>query len=147
MTSRTNSRSKLYDPSSLCLHVAAILVFSLKLRRGFATVVLFKSSHTSFGNKNLRNLKPQEFPCNVIIKGAPEKILHVCNACINFDAQLRPLAGDLDATPHGSLCFRSLVQTFRCQGELMTKQHTQNVLRRYLDWLSNGSDMALLCTA
>jgi magnesium-transporting ATPase (P-type) len=126
--------------------VAAILVLSLKLRSGFASGVLFKISHAKFENKNLRNLKPQEFPCNVIIKGAPEKILHVCNACINFDAQLRPLAGDLDAPPRGSLRCKSLVQTFCRQGELMTRQHPQNIFRRYSDWLSNGSDMALLCT-
>lgn len=126
--------------------MAAILVLSLKLRSGFASGVLFKISHAKFENKNLRNLKPQEFPCNAIIKGAPEKILHVCNACINFDAQLRPLAGDLDAPPRGSLRCKSLVQTFCRQGELMTRQHPQNIFRRYSDWLSNGSDMALLCT-
>ena len=34
----------------------------------------------------------QEFPYSVIIKGAPEKILHVCNSHLDFDAQLRILA-------------------------------------------------------
>lgn len=81
------------SPTEVAIFKAGAAMLGLSLRDAAQEQACFEIPFNS-ENKwmlTVHRRSDQEFPCNVIIKGAPEKILHVCNACINFDAQLREL--------------------------------------------------------